>query len=39
MEFMTQKCDKDKEITEFTENCKMGNKLYKNTSVRSEPNY
>jgi hypothetical protein len=27
---MTQKCDKGKEITEFIEKCRFGDKLYEN---------
>jgi len=33
---MTQKCDKEEEITTFLEKCNLGNKLYRNR--RNEPN-
>jgi hypothetical protein len=33
---MTQKCDKEKEITEFIEKYRFGDKLYKNS--RNETN-
>ena len=31
IEFMVQECDKKKEITEFIEKCRFGDKLVKNS--------
>jgi len=36
IEFMMQKCDKEREITEYIEKCRFGDKLYKNS--RNETN-